>query len=129
MDYIAAECGPAPEQQSNSDALSAGQAVVQFLRATQNNHHYAMKLFASRAAYEEEKCLYLHHFLNFMPTVVQFVDNDDGKFCDPKRRPMPPCFVMEKGETLAERTVRCKNDIFTTVQVRPAKAYAIGRHD
>ena len=100
-------------------ALRAGQAVVQFVRAPQNNHHYAVKLFASRTAYEDEKQLYLHCFPKFMPTVIQFVDNQDGKFCDPTGGPMPPCLVMEKGESLTERTMRRKNDIFTTIQACP----------
>ena len=42
---------------------------------------------------------------------------------------MPPCLVMEKGESLTERTMRCKNDIFTTVQVCLANACSIDRHD
>ena len=100
------------------------------MRAPQNNHLYAIKLFASRAAYDDEKHLYLHYFPNFMPTVVQFCDNDDGKFRDPKGGPMPPCFVMEKGESLTERTMCRKSDIFTVIQARPAYAadsdYAVG---
>ena len=113
------------DQQFDGGALSAGQAVVQFVRALQNNHHYAVKLFASRAAYDDEKHLYLHYFPKFMPTVIQFVDNEDEHFCDPKGAPMPPCFVMEKGESLTERTMRCKNDIFTIIQARPAAACSV----
>ena len=89
------------------------------MRAPQNNHLYAIKLFASRAAYDDEKHLYLHYFPTFMPTVVQFVDNDDGSFLDPRGLPMPPCFVMEKGESLSERTMRCSSDIFTIIQAWP----------
>ena len=105
--------------------MRAGQAVVQFVRAPHNNHLYAIKLFASRSAYDDEKHLYLHYFPTFMPTVVQFVDNEDGKFRDPLGAPMPPCFVMEKGESLTERIMRCKNDIFTTIQACPVSSFTL----
>ena len=97
---------------------SAGQAVVQFVRAPRNNRLYAIKLFATRDAYDDEKYLYVNFFPGFMPAVVQFVDNDDGSFTDPFGSPMAPCIVMEKGESLTERTMRRKSDIFTTVQAR-----------
>lgn len=91
------------------------------MRAPQNNVVYAIKFFASHSAFEDEKRLYLHDFPNFMPTVVQFVGNEDGSFRDPFNGYMPPCFVMEKGESLTERTVRmsCKKDIFTIIQACP----------
>ena len=95
------------------------------MRAPQNNHLYAIKLFASRAAYDDEKHLYLHCFPTFMPTVMQFVDNDDGEFRDPLGNPMPPCFVMEKGVSLTERTMHCKNDIFTIIQVHCPRLAAL----
>lgn len=98
----------------------AGQAVVQFVRAPQTNAQYAMKLFAGRAAYNAERSLFATDDLrDFMPPVVEFVDNEDGAFRDPFGNPMPPCFVMERGEALQERTARCAHDFFTIIQVRP----------
>lgn len=99
--------------------MRAGQAVVQFVRAPQTNDVYAMKLFTSRRVFEDERRLYLNSGLaSFMPTVVEFVENEDGAFRDPHGGNMPPALVMEKGETLTERIHRCKNNIFTTIQVR-----------
>ena len=86
------------------------------MRAPRNNHLYAIKLFASRAAYDDEKYLYVNFFPCFMPAVVQYVDNDDGSFTDPFGSPMAPCIVMEKGVSLTERTMSRKSDIFTSVQ-------------
>eukprot|EP00892_Ulva_mutabilis_P012610 jgi/Ulvmu1/9721/UM055_0060.1 len=95
-----------------------GQAVVQFVRAPQTNDVYAMKLFASRRIFEDERRLYLNSGLaSFMPTVVEFVNNEGGAFKDPHGGEMPPLLVMEKGETLTERISRCKHDIFTTIQI------------
>ena len=90
------------------------------MRAPRNNHLYAIKLFASQAAFDDEKHLYVNFFPGFIPTVVQFVDNKDGGFTDPFGSPMPPCFIMKKGESLTERIMRRKSDIFTTIQADPA---------
>lgn len=101
----------------------AGQALVQFVRSLQTHQQYAVKLFASRSAFEDEKGMYLRCCRGlFMPAVLEFVDNEDGSFRDPSGNPMPPCFVMEKGESLTERTTRCHNDLVTIVQVRAVAA-------
>lgn len=104
---------------SHAQQRVAGQALVQFVRSPQTHQQYAVKLFASRSAFEDEKGLYLTCCRGlFMPAVLEFVDNEDGSFRDPAGNAMPPCFVMEKGESLTERTARCKNDLVTIVQVR-----------
>ena len=48
------------------------------------------------------------------------MDNADGKFVDGNGRPMPPCIVMEKGESLDMWVQRNKRamDVFTCMQVR-----------
>lgn len=93
--------------------------MVQFVRAPQTNDVFAMKVFASRRVFADERRLYLESGLaSFMPTVAEFVDNEDGAFVDGHGAAMPPALVMEKGETLTERIHRCKHNIFTTIQVR-----------
>lgn len=100
--------------------MRAGQAIVQFVRCLQTQQHYAIKFFASYAVFEDERDLYRNCCRGqFMPAVLEFVSNQDGSFRDSRGNPMPPCFVMEKGESLAQRMTRCKNDMFTLVQVRP----------
>eukprot|EP00892_Ulva_mutabilis_P012607 jgi/Ulvmu1/9719/UM055_0057.1 len=97
-----------------------GQAVVQFVRCRQTSQTYAIKLFASRKVFEDEKCLYEDWFsvaICCRPTVLEFIGNEDGSFRDPLQRPMPPCFIMEKGESLVERTLRIQNDLFTKVSI------------
>eukprot|EP00892_Ulva_mutabilis_P010008 jgi/Ulvmu1/737/UM010_0110.1 len=105
-----------------NERRGGGQAVVQFVLAPQSNCQYAIKFFANRAAYNDEKQLYLTSELaQFMPTVLEFHDNDgacgDTIATDPFGNPMPPCFVMEKGESLSDRTKRCEHDLFTTIQI------------
>eukprot|EP00892_Ulva_mutabilis_P008949 jgi/Ulvmu1/6426/UM003_0055.1 len=95
-----------------------GQAVVQFVCAPKTNAQFAIKFFSSRAAYTAERRLFeVADLREFMPPVVEFVENEDGTIVDPFDNPMPPCFVMEKGEVLPERTARCKHDFFTTIQI------------
>jgi hypothetical protein len=103
----------------------AGQAVVQFVRATTGSRDYAIKLFANGSDYKDEKNLYQQSDLGeFMPNVAEFVDNEDGRFCDPHGNQMPPCIVMEKGETLTDRTRLCGHDVFTIVQVSSCESTA-----
>lgn len=83
---------------------------------------YAIKCFVSRAAFHDEVAQYtdtsspLHHFI---PKVQDVVDNGDGKFLDVNRRPMPPCIVVEKGESLDMWMQRNKlaMDMFACMQV------------
>lgn len=108
--------------------MHAGQAVVQFVRAPKTNAQFAIKFFLSRAAYTAERRLFaIDDLREFMPPVVEFVDNEDGAFMDPFGNAMPPCFVMEKGEALPERTARCNHDFFTTIQVCPAPRCVLRR--
>eukprot|EP00892_Ulva_mutabilis_P012606 jgi/Ulvmu1/9718/UM055_0056.1 len=92
------------------DRCQGGKSVVQFVRNSQEEL-YAVQFFGSRAAFEEARRLYLHDALaRFMPPVVEFVANENGAFCDPFDHPMPPCLVMEKGESLTERAAFGKKD-------------------
>lgn len=38
-----------------------------------------------------------------MPAVERYVDNDDGLFRDSAGNAMPPCIVIERGESLRDR--------------------------
>lgn len=96
----------------------AGRAVVQFVKVPRTGDVCALKFFASRAAFEGERRLYMHSTAGrFMPTVLAFEPNEDGRFCDPFDNPMPPCIVMEKGELLTERSPLAADDAATTAQV------------
>ena len=98
---------------------SAGRAVVQMVRSPLDDQLYAIKFFGSRAAFQDARRLHLHETLGrFMPAVIEFVANENDVFCDPFDHPMPPCVVMENGESLTHRAVSCRNDAAASAQVR-----------
>lgn len=93
--------------------------MVQFVTAPDAGAACALKFFAGRAAFEDARQRYLHGAVGrFMPTVLAFVPNEDGGFCDPFDNPMPPCIVMEAGEPLPERAALCNGDAAALAQVR-----------
>lgn len=52
--------------------------------------------------------------------VHAIVDNEDGKLTDTSGNPLPPCIVMEKGESLDLWMMRNRRtmDTYTCMQVR-----------
>lgn len=55
----------------------------------------------------------------FLPQVEAVHDDADGNVCDLQGRALPPCIVMEKGESLHDWSDRAKPDIFMTLAVQP----------
>ena len=53
----------------------------------------------------------------FMPKVVKYVANVDDAIVDPFGNPLPPFIVMEKGDSLRDRTRDTPVDVFTAAQV------------
>lgn len=47
----------------------------------------------------------------------RYADNIDGATKDPFGGIMPPCIVIEKGESLQDRVQNCRIDFFTVAQV------------
>jgi hypothetical protein len=45
-------------------------------------------------------------------------DGVTGDLVDPKGRALPPCIVMERGESLQEWANRAEPDLFTSLAVR-----------
>jgi hypothetical protein len=102
--------------------MYAGQSVVQFARRTDGSgtELVAIKFFAKRAGYEEEVAIYRHaapKLRNFMPLVSKYVDNVDGAAKSPFGNVLPPFIVMEKGESLSDRSQGIPVDVFTAAQV------------
>jgi hypothetical protein len=109
---------------SKSGVLSsAGQAIVQFAVHVLSKVEYAIKFFVSAVTFKGEQSLYLDNaspLKVFLPKARDIVPNDDGKFIDACGNPMPPCIVMEKGESLDRWVQRNRRamDPFTCMQVR-----------
>eukprot|EP00892_Ulva_mutabilis_P010359 jgi/Ulvmu1/7696/UM038_0128.1 len=53
----------------------------------------------------------------FLPKLEAVCDGRDGKLVDPRGRPLPPCIVMEKGESLQDWSERAEPDLFTSLSV------------
>eukprot|EP00892_Ulva_mutabilis_P008786 jgi/Ulvmu1/627/UM001_0635.1 len=102
--------------------FQGGQAVVQIARERLSSREVAVKCFVSRSAFDAEAALYLGEtpLRQFMPRLRMLRDNADGALVDPHGAALPPCIVMEKGESL---------DIFCE-RSRPdqAQAYSVALH-
>jgi hypothetical protein len=99
----------------------AGQAVVQIAEDRAARDQYAMKFFLSENAFIQEKKLYTDPSIplgKFLPQLHLIAEGEDS-LVDVEGNPMPPCIVMEKGESLdtwAESS-GFKLDMFTGLQV------------
>ena len=54
----------------------------------------------------------------FLPQVEAVCDGSAGGLEDPRGRLLPPCIVMEKGESLHDWSDRAEPDLFTSLAVR-----------
>ena len=88
---------------------------------------YAMKFFFSRPAFEHELALYMDRTQPlgaFLPEVHSIIDPLDSEFLDAAGVPLPPCIVMEKGESLDKWAASCTDglDMVTGLQVRARRS-------
>jgi hypothetical protein len=96
----------------NSNSVHAGQAIVQFARsATEGSQKtYALK-------FESEKSIYRNSPIGkLLPMLAGLVE--DGQLQDERGHPLPPCIIMERGESLNEWCQRRKPDIWGVMPVR-----------
>ena len=83
---------------------------------------YAMKFFASTAAFRDESAQFSmadSSLQQFLPPVHSILDNADEVVVDAGGNALPPCIVMERGESLdlwMQRNTRGM-DTFTCMQV------------
>ena len=56
--------------------------------------------------------------VRFLPQVEAVCDGAAGGLADPTGKPLPPCIVMEKGESLHDWSDRAEPDFFTSLAVR-----------
>eukprot|EP00892_Ulva_mutabilis_P000483 jgi/Ulvmu1/10435/UM062_0032.1 len=95
-----------------------GQAIIQFAKRLHSREEFALKFFLNRTDYEAEAACYRSaHLGSFMPAVERYVDNDDGAMRDAAGNPMPPCIIMERGESLRDRMQLAHTDKAGTAQV------------
>ena len=83
---------------------------------------FAMKFFQLRAMFQAESAHFTgtgSHLRKFLPPVHSIMSNADGKLMDAGGTALPPCIVMERGESLnlwMQRNARGM-DTFTCMQV------------
>lgn len=101
----------------------AGQALVQFaVDAANTQMEFALKFFVRGDAFQQEAVHYQDvssPFRTLLPPCRSIVANSDGLFVDGFGRAMPPCIVVERGESLDMWMQRSKQGIdpFTCMQV------------
>lgn len=96
--------------------------MIQFARRQRGREEVAFKFFVSRADYAAEVDLYRNDALgDFLPMAEAYVDNADRALCDAYGNPLPPCIVMERGDTLHDRLRIALTDKAGTAQVRPVQ--------
>lgn len=97
----------------------AGQAVVAFARSTRDQGLYALKFFVMPQDFASEVDVYSNSPLGkLLPRLEGIIDNKDGKVVDPAGNKMPPCIIMERGESLDEWSRRRKPDMWAAMPVR-----------
>ena len=103
--------------------LRADTSVVAFATGVHGGLGHAMKFFAVRAAFDAEVALYHSRALGPLAPIIDAVYDPDvtpDALSDRFGRALPPCIVMERGESLNEWSRRAKPDVFQAVAVRPS---------
>eukprot|EP00892_Ulva_mutabilis_P012442 jgi/Ulvmu1/9570/UM053_0060.1 len=88
-----------------SNRMQGGQAVIQFVKDHRTGCHYAVKFFLSTNAFADERRLYTNPdspLGKFLPALRNIVDGSAAEplIVDGHGQLLPPCIVMEKGESL-----------------------------
>lgn len=112
--------------------------MIQFATDRQTERRWAIKFFLSARGFADEAALYRDPgspLGPFLPLVRNITGTDDsnplapaadaltGYIADSHGRPLPPCIVMERGESLdiwRMRNAQDGIDVFTALQVRTA---------
>ena len=109
----------------------AGQAVVQVVEDSRTHVQYAMKFYLSPNAFRDEKALYedsSQPLGRFLPEVHRIVDSG-SELVDCRGTSLPPCIVMEKGESLDVWAASTGDglDMVTGLQVRASNPQHVAR--
>ena len=102
----------------------AGQAVVQFARSTRDQGQYALKFFVMPEDFKSEVGVYRNSPLGkLLPRLEGCIENHDGALVDPSGHRLPPCIIMERGESLDEWSTRRKPDMWAAMPVRSPSSH------
>lgn len=91
---------------------------MQFACSKTDPNQYALKFFLSAHDFEAEKKIYTDSPLGaLLPRHEGLFDNSDSILMDAKGNKLPPCIVMERGESLDEWSKRRKPDMWAAMPV------------
>jgi hypothetical protein len=107
--------------------MRAGQAIVQFCKSKFTDVEYAMKFAISSTTFAQEEMIYSSPLGKLIPGIKHINRNDDRSFADIHGIPLPPCIVMEKGESFDHYSERAKPDIFGSIMVRAPRKQLLRR--
>lgn len=103
----------------------AGHSVVAFATGAYDRLPYAIKFFAARAPFDAEVAMSHEAGIEKLaPRIHAMYDPASADIAmagatDRFGRPLPPCIVTARGESLSEWTRRATPDVFQAVAVRP----------
>ena len=93
--------------------------MVAFARSTRDQGQYALKFFVMPQDFTSEVDVYSNSPLGkLLPRLEGIIDNKDGNLLDPSGNKLPPCLIMERGESLDEWSRRRKPDMWAAMPVR-----------
>ena len=92
--------------------------MVQFAQGINSNRAYSIKFCVIPSVFNVERLLYADPAMKeSLPTVADMCPNEGGAVVDARGHPLPPCIVMERGESLDEWAIRCEPEITHTIEV------------
>ena len=113
----------------------AGQSVVQMAQCARTQSEYAMKFFVNQEDFEDERSMYLrsdgtiseHLAADLkLPRHHIILDNQEQRLKDRDRNVLPPCIVIERGESLDLWSQRARPCPLIAFAVRPLAASHTG---
>eukprot|EP00892_Ulva_mutabilis_P002164 jgi/Ulvmu1/11949/UM082_0028.1 len=106
-----------------TDRRQGGHSVVAFATGAHDRLPYAIKFFAVREPFDAELAVRRDEIISTLAPHIKAVSdpyNTDampGHPVDRFGRPLPPCIVVARGESLTEWSRRAKPDVFQAVAV------------
>ena len=92
--------------------------MVQYAQGINSNRAYSIKFCVIPSSFNVERLLYADPALKeSLPRVADMCPNEDGAAVDARGHPLPPCIVMERGESLDEWAIRCEPETPLTIEV------------
>lgn len=112
---------------------AADRMVVQFAVGADDKNagsSFAVKFFLSKQAFAAERAIYKRDgLLQALPRLHGLCSNADHRMVDAHGNPLPPCIVLERGESLQERLRGAPLGTRSAAKVcTPSRSFYAARH-